>query len=85
MPAHEPPREPGRKRNRKILDRWLAREREAKRPLLARMASLLAREADANATVGPDWPDEVPEELLDLLDTAFEAVPILMQDAGWAA
>ena len=85
MPAHEPPAEPGRRRNRKMLDRWRAREREAKRPLLARMASLLAREAGAAAAEAREWPDEVPGELLDMLGSSFEEVPMFMQDAIQAA
>lgn len=85
MPAHEPPAEPGHERNRKVRARWRRREREAKRPLLARVASLLAREADAIAEDAREWPDEVPEQLLGMLGSAFEEVPMFMQDTIRAA
>ena len=80
MPAHEPPREPGRKRNRKILDRWLEREREAKASLLERLTSLLSREAGPRARR-----EDVPEELVALLESAFEVVPTFMHEDDLAA
>lgn len=84
MPAHEPPAEPGRKRNRKILDRWLARERGLKEPLLARMATALSAAAAEEAPV-PSGPDEVTGELLELLAEAFEEVSMVMREDPWAA
>jgi hypothetical protein len=78
------PAEPGRKRNRKILDRWLARERGLKGPLLARMATALSAAAAEEAPV-PSGPDEVPGELLELLAEAFEEVSMVMREDPWAA
>lgn len=53
--------------------------------LRRRMASLLAREAGAAAAEAREWPDEVPGELLDVLGSSFEEVPMFMQDAIQAA
>jgi hypothetical protein len=85
MTAHEPPAEPGRKRNRKILDRWLARERRLKGPLLARMAAALSAASAAEEAPVPTGPDEVPGELLDLLAEAFDEVSMFMREDPWAA
>ena len=65
--------------------RLLLYQIQAKRPLLARVASLLAREADAIAEDAREWPDEVPEQLLGMLGSAFEEVPMFMQDTIRAA
>lgn len=85
MPAHDPPSEPGRRRNAKILGRWRAGALEEKRPLVQRMVSLLAREAGMEGAGAPSRPDGLPDGLAALLGSAFEAVPSLMREDGLVA
>ncbi len=95
MPAHEPPVESGHEHNRKILAKWRAEDDKAKVPLAGRMASLLSRHADdcepAQSCERPDepapreLPDEVPRELLSMLDSSLEVVSNMMHDEGLVA
>lgn len=57
----------------------------ARRRLLERMVSLLSREAEPSAPGLRADSDDVPEELVALLESAFEVVPSFMQDTIHAA
>ena len=83
MPAHEPPSEPGRRHNQKILARWQARQREERRGHVARMAGILS--AGARLVPERDEADDLSERLLSMLDSAFEVVPTMAEDANPAA